>query len=151
MLCLLSFLPLQSLLTFGVSIFPSNDSHKYVDLPDKLSSALCGVGRVNFHVCGGYLLYMCVERSVHVCVCIHVHMCTYCYCTHTYSINLCHLLHTVIYGCLCVNCQGLSSHMTVTCTNGVTCHHCVCTIIRRHVGDVYLGMSPIKNLCTSSG
>ena len=31
---------------------------------------------------------------------IHVHMCMYCYCTHTYSINLCHLLHTVLYGCL---------------------------------------------------
>ena len=44
---------------------------------------------------------MCVEGSVHVCVCIHVHMCMYCYCTHTYSINLCHLLHTVLYGCLC--------------------------------------------------
>ena len=97
------------------------------------------------------IVHMCVEGSLHVCVCIHVHMCMYCYCTHNYSINLCHLLHTVIYGCLCVNCQGLSSHMTVTCTNGVTCHHCVCTIIRRHVGDVYLGMSPIKNLCTSSG
>ena len=50
--------------------------------------------------CLWWVLYMCVEGSVHVCVCIHVHMCMYCYCTHTYSINLCHLLHTVLYGCL---------------------------------------------------
>ena len=42
--------------------------------------------------CLWWVLYMCVEGSVH--------MCMYCYCTHTYSINLCHLLHTVLYGCL---------------------------------------------------
>ena len=68
----LSFLPLQSLLTFGVNIFPSNDSHNYVDLPDKVRSALCGVGRVNSHVCGGYCT--CVWRAVYMCV--FAYMCT---------------------------------------------------------------------------
>ena len=33
--------PLQSLLTFGVNVFPSNDTHKYVDLPDKVSFTFC--------------------------------------------------------------------------------------------------------------
>ena len=56
----------------------SNDSHKYVDLPDKVSSALCGVGRVNFHVCGGYCtcvwraVYMCVFAYMYICVCIAI-------------------------------------------------------------------------------
>ena len=69
---------LQSLLTFGVNIFPSNDSHKYVDLPDKVSSALCGVGCVNSHVCGGYCtcvwraVYMCVLAYMYICVCIAI-------------------------------------------------------------------------------
>ena len=58
----------------GVNIFPSNASHKYVDLPDKVSSALCGVGRVNFHVCGGYCT--CVWRQ---CTCVCLHTCTYVY------------------------------------------------------------------------
>ena len=47
--------------------------------------------------CLWWVLYMCVEGIVHVCGCMHVHMCMYCYCTHTYSINLCHVLHTVLY------------------------------------------------------
>ena len=38
----------------------------------KVSSALCGVGRVNFHVCGGYLLYMCVFAYMYICVCIAI-------------------------------------------------------------------------------
>ena len=34
--------------------------------PVKVSSALCGVGRVNSHVCGGYCT--CVWRAVYMCV-----------------------------------------------------------------------------------
>ena len=73
-----SCLSCPSLLTFGVNIFPSNDSHKYVDLPDKVSSALCGVGRVNSHVCGGYCtcvwraVYMCIFAYMYICVCIAI-------------------------------------------------------------------------------
>ena len=54
--------PLQSLLTFGLNIFPSNDSHKYVDLPDNVSSALCGCGSVVLHVWGGQwtCVFVCV-------------------------------------------------------------------------------------------
>ena len=84
---------------------------------------------------------MCVEGSVHVCVCIHVHMCMYCYCTHTYSINLCHLLHTVLYGCLYVKLPGLSSHMTVTWTNGVTYHlHVVCIHLKLEGSALNMGI-----------
>ena len=60
--------PLQSLLTCGVNIFPSNDNHKYVDLPDKVSSALCGCGSVDLCVWGGQC--MCVRVCVCVCVCV---------------------------------------------------------------------------------
>ncbi len=62
----------------NTTIFPSNDSHKYVDLPDKVRSALCGVGRVNFHICGGYCtcvwraVYMCVFAYMYICVCIAI-------------------------------------------------------------------------------
>ena len=54
----------------------SDDSHKYVDLLDKVNSALCGVGRVNFHVCGGYCT--CAWRAVY-CTCVCLHACTYVY------------------------------------------------------------------------
>ena len=49
-----------------------------MDLPDKVSSALCGVGRVNSHVCGGYCscvrraVYMCVLAYMYICVCIAI-------------------------------------------------------------------------------
>ena len=57
-----------------------------------VSASMFVVGIV--HVCGGQCTCVCLHTCTHVCM--------YCYCTHTYSINLCHLLHTVLYGCLCV-------------------------------------------------
>ena len=48
------------------------------ELTDKVSSALCGVGRVNSHVCGGYCtcvwraVYMCVFAYMYICVCIAI-------------------------------------------------------------------------------
>ena len=78
---------------------PTTATNMWTYLTGQLCLVWCWVYQLT---CLWWVLYMCVEGSVHVCVCIHVHMCMYCYCTHTYSINLCHLLHTVIYGCLCV-------------------------------------------------
>ena len=58
-------------------MFPSNDSHKYVDLPDKVSSALCGVGHVNSQFVVGIVhvwraVYMCVVAYMYICVCIAI-------------------------------------------------------------------------------
>ena len=61
--------PVQSLLTFGVNIFPSNDSHKYVDLPDKVSSTLCVCCACELTcLCG--TLWVCT----YMCMCMYVYV-----------------------------------------------------------------------------
>ena len=61
--------PVQSLLTFGVNIFPSDDSHKYVDLPDKVSSTLCVCCACELTcLCG--TLWVCT----YMCMCMYVYV-----------------------------------------------------------------------------
>ena len=59
-----------------VIIFPSNNSHKYVVLPDKVSTAFCGVGRVNLFVVGIVSFITCFGGWAFVlaCVCVYVYM-----------------------------------------------------------------------------
>ena len=81
---------LQSLLTFGVNVFPSNDSHKYVDLPDKVSFTFC-VCFIHFdiHGCVVYVhsvyivrvLYVYVHKHMNVLLCVvFVDVCCYVTC-----------------------------------------------------------------------
>ena len=100
--------PVQSLLTFGVNIFPFNNSYKYVDLPDKVSSTLC--------VCCACEL-VCVAHCgcVHTCVCVGMCMCCYCTC-----INVPRSFITYSHLWLLAKLPVLASHMTLIWTNGVT-------------------------------
>ena len=102
--------PVQSLLTFGVNIFPSNDSHKYVDLPDKVSSTLC--------VCCACELHVCVAHCgcVHTCVCVCMCMCCYCTCI---NVPMPFIIYSHLW--LLAKLPVLASHMTLIWTNGVTC------------------------------
>ena len=73
---------LQSLLTFSVNVFPSNDSHKYVDLPDKVS-----------------LPFVCV-----VCLVLYIGVCACCVSVYILShlMSILHLLYECMYICVCM-------------------------------------------------
>ena len=102
--------PVQSLLTFGVNIFPSNNSHEYVDLPDKVSSTLC--------VC-------CVCELTCLCgtwwVCTYMCMCMYVYVLLLYMYKCFNVIRCIQHLWLLAKLPVLASHMTLICTNGVTC------------------------------
>ena len=99
-----------SVLAIRQVLFPPSGDHKYVDLPDKVSSAWCGCRSVDVHVCGGQW------------TCMYVNVCLHCYCT---CINV--LMSFIMYSLLLLLAKllVLSSHMTVTWTSGVTCHLCM--------------------------
>ena len=75
-------LPAPAVSAFGVTIFPSNDSHKNGDLRTR-SALICMVLGVS--------TYMFVESIVCTFVCVDIHVCTYVYLLLLYT-----YVHTVI-------------------------------------------------------
>ena len=125
--------PVQSLLTFGVNIFPrlTTATNMWICLTRSVPPYVCVV-HVNLHVCVAHC------GCVHTCVCVCMCMCCYCTCI---NVPMPFITYSRLW--LLAKLPVLASHMTLIWTNGVTCQlHVFC--IPHKMEESALGMGIIE-------